>query len=74
MGDFEGDWEKEDFSKFKYLVLDAALDFTPDYTWICTYCGAKSKKANSAVHLPTCAAPIVFNSLSKKPIDTTIKP
>lgn len=73
MGDFEGDWEKEDFSKFKYLVLDAAVELT-DLRWICTYCGASSVKANSTVHLPSCAAPIVFNSLSKKPIDIEVKP
>lgn len=73
MGDFEGDWEKEDLSRFKYLVMDAAVELSEMY-FICTYCGAKAPVKNSIVHLPTCAAPIVFNSLSKKPIDTAIKP
>ena len=73
MRDSKSDWENEDFSKFKYLVLDAAIKMSDMY-FICTYCGSKAPVKNTIVHLPTCPAPIVFNSLSKKSIDTTIKP
>lgn len=57
-----------DFSKFEYLVSDAAVELN-DMFYICTYCGSKSLVKNKIVHSPTCPATIVFNSLSKKPID-----
>ena len=57
-----------DFSRFKYLVEDAAVELE-DGTYICTGCGVKSPVKNKIVHSPTCPATIVFNSLSKNPID-----
>lgn len=70
MGDFEGDWEK-DLSGFKYLVMDAAVELS-DMSYICTYCGSKSPVKNVMIHLPSCVAPLVYNSLSKKPIDAEL--
>ena len=68
LGDFVDNKEVIDFSKFKYLVYDAAVELE-DGKYICTGCGIKSPVKNKIVHLPTCSVAIVFNSLSKKPID-----
>ncbi len=63
--------DTEDMSKFKYLVLDAAVDSTTELKFVCTYCGNSAHKQHSIVHHFACPAPMVFNSLSKKPIDSS---
>lgn len=60
--------EETDLSGFRYLVMDAPMELDDMY-WVCTYCGAKTKVKRKVTHLPTCPAPIVFRSLSEKPID-----